>query len=114
MWDSVLFEFSGYAKLPFNDDNWTKHTASASTLMKKWTVDETEAANLDPVHWADESFQLSSTFVYPKAHENQKLSDDYVKQGNEIAEKRIVLAGHRLANLIMSFPFAKEEVAFLQ
>lgn len=99
VWDSVLYEFEGYANLPFSDDDWTKHKDTATSLLAKYSVTDVDAKNLDPKVWAHESYEISKDLVYT-AKENEALSDDYRKEARTTAEKRIVLAGHRLANLI--------------
>lgn len=109
IWDSVLLEFSGYANLPFSDDDWDSHSDNATRLFNKHEVTDAEANDLDPKSWAHESYLLSRDFVYALAKENTKLSDDYIKRGNDISEKRIVQAGHRLYHLLRSFNLVNKD-----
>jgi hypothetical protein len=60
---------------------------------------------LDVVSWAEESFKISQDFVYKGIKENEALSDEYVSKCKEIAEKRIVTGGHRLANFLKTLDF---------
>jgi hypothetical protein len=72
-------------------------------------------AQLDQVVWRDESHALATDHVYTKevldalrrmeaagAVEEISLSEDYLKAGGHIAERRVVQAGYRLAELLRS------------
>jgi len=55
--------------------------------------------------WAMESNQLAKDYIYgaltfDSSHRDTDISEDYVKKANELAKKRIVLAGYRLAELL--------------
>lgn len=114
VWDSVLYEFEGYATLPFSDGDWAKHKETATRLVNQYDIEDADAKNLDPKVWAQESFDISKNQVYT-AKEGEALSDAYRKEARSTAEKRIVLAGHRLANLIQSFPLkASQPQEFLK
>jgi hypothetical protein len=65
-WDSVAYEFSGYADLPFSDTNWTRNGQRADLLLQRHPLSSLSADtnNLDPMQWAHESFQISESFVY--------------------------------------------------
>lgn len=102
VWDSVLYEYEGYADLPFDSEDWDAQGRNTSLLVEKYPIDGDQARDLDPENWAIQSFDISRSFVYRGVQENGSLSDTYVKRGNAIAEQQIVLAGHRLANLLMS------------
>lgn len=71
-------------------------------LVKKWPITDKEANDLDAMSWASESFDIVQSFVYKDIKEHEKLPADYIAKGIEVTEKRIVLAGHRLANLLKS------------
>merc|ERR1719183_256154 len=101
LWDSFLYEFSGYAKLPFTASGWKTNGDDATRILNTYTISDDVATNLDPMVWAADSFKISKDFVYT-IEENQLPSDDYVKTGKALAEKQIAIAGHRLANLLMS------------
>merc|ERR1711935_702483 len=98
VWDSVIYEYTGYPKTPFSDADWATYTKNAEDLMAKYPLTDAE----------------SNEFVYVGDKENVDLSADYIATARPIAEKRIVQAGTRLANLLSSFKFAAEEPAFLQ
>jgi hypothetical protein len=117
VWDSVIYEFVGHEKLPFTVATWKMNGDAAQKLMDTYTVGP-EAKDLDPVQWGIDSFKTSSEFVYAHIKEGDVLPADYTEKARPIAEKAIVLAGNRLANLLMSLKLknttSETEVAFLQ
>ena len=52
--------------------------------------------------WATESLNMSETFVYPDFVEHEKPDSDYIAKAKPALEQRIVLAGYRLADLVIS------------
>lgn len=64
VWDSVLFEYEGYQDLPFSASGWSDIVSRASGLMKKWPVSDSVANDLDPTHWAADSYKITTEFVY--------------------------------------------------
>ena len=85
--------------------------------MDTYTVGP-EAKDLNPVQWGIDSFKTSSEFVYAHIKEGDALPADYTEKARPLAEYSIVLAGNRLANLLMSLKLknttSETEVAFLQ
>lgn len=43
VWDSVLYEFNGYADLPFSDSDWKAQGKDATTLMSKHSIPKSKA-----------------------------------------------------------------------
>lgn len=54
----------------------------------------------DPAQWAQDSFHLAQTVVYPGITEHSRPSADYDKLGQTEAAKQIVLAGYRCGMLL--------------
>lgn len=73
-------------------------------------MDEKVVSDLNPHHWAKESYAISTAFVYDDITENEPVDGDYTTKGRKLAEKQIVIAGTRLANLLKTFKFPLEEV----
>ncbi len=57
--------------------------------------------SLPPIEWALESRGFAESFVY-QLDENTSPSEEYINQGRVIAEKRLALAGYRLAAMLNS------------
>ena len=68
--------------------------------MARYEVDEEDAKDMDVGDWADESFEIASTYAYEGIEEGGVVSGKYIYDNEEIALQRIVLAGHRLAYLL--------------
>lgn len=64
VWDSVLFEYEGYLDLPFSAADWANLSSTASGLMKKYNISDSVANDLNPVHWAADSYKITQEFVY--------------------------------------------------
>ena len=74
----------------------------AQALTKKHgkSIPAAKAKDLDPANWAYDSYTMSWKMVYKDVQPNKKLSAVYAKKARLAAEKQIVLAGYRLANLL--------------
>ena len=100
VWDSVIYEFFGYANLPYNDADWAELGSHSKQVRKDYVQDPDAIKDLNPFHWANESFKIDEDFVYDGVTENQAVSDDYKAEGKKLAYNQIVLGGNRLANLL--------------
>lgn len=119
LWDSVLYEQTGYADLPFDDQAWEDLTQKAQNLISEYGREAEKDVSFNPQKWAEESFEISKHFVYPHITEGALPSDEYVSEGREIAFSQIVKAGYRLAYSLESFDYdfllgAQEQDMFLQ
>lgn len=88
LWDSRLIdkEGLGYSELASKVDQ------ASPTLTK-------QAANLDPMEWVWESYQVSSR-LYPEVEKSNKLGEDYYQSHIAIVNERLELAGLRLAEVL--------------
>jgi len=64
VWDSVAYEFTNDYKLPFSESDWKKIGEQAETLVAKHDISESVFDELDFTKWAQESFEISESFVY--------------------------------------------------
>lgn len=110
VWDSVIYEYTGRAKLPFTESSWKTINNDVDTLLSKYNISEEDANNLDVVKWAHEAFLISENVVYPTVEKNKELSQEYIDKAKAVAERQVVLGGHRLANLLKSFHLQGHEV----
>ena len=89
LWDSGLIRFNGVP--------WA---AYAKSLRKSIKPDELKAwRSTDPVAWANESYKLALSHAYaiPK---DGKLGPDYFQRNLPVIERRLKMAGVRLAVLL--------------
>jgi hypothetical protein len=87
-WDSVAYEFSGYATLPFSANDWNTNGVRANTLMTKHAdvLNKVDVTNLNPDQWAKESFKISEDFVYKGVNDGTALTSAYIAQAKDLAE----------------------------
>ena len=103
VWDSVIYADTGRPTLPIPDSAWNTLGINAAKLVEAHPLDDvTDLKSLDPAVWAKDSFEKSEHFVYSNITENASLPADYVKNGQSIAEKQIVIGGFRLAHVLMN------------
>lgn len=99
-WDRALGLYDAY---------YTSEAKQKRKLIKGWAAElqqrypkqslQSQIHDLKPEDWAEESFRISTQFVY-SLPEHTAPSKAYITQGRQIAEKQLVLAGYRLAAML--------------
>lgn len=95
LWDSVIGEMDQYFSSPKDIKKDADYIESKFPLESV----EKEANDLNPQHWANESYGIGINNVY-QLEEHSTPSGDYIKLNTPVAERRIALAGYRLANVL--------------
>lgn len=95
LWDSVVGEMDRYGL------SQEAIQENADKIESKFPHEQygEQIDDSDPMHWSDESFELSKNFVY-NLKENSTPNKTYVKKNRVRAEERLALAGYRLAQLL--------------
>ena len=80
------------------------HALEAKIRNGKLSVPDDGAKDLEPAHWAKESYEHRE-FVYspeqdPANPKNHIVTDAYMDKAREIGEGRVTLAGARLAKIL--------------
>ena len=74
VWDKVVYEFKYYPTLPFTDETWAEIGDYANEFTTKFPMDESLIVDeMDPLVWAQESWQITKDFVYVGITENEEL-----------------------------------------
>lgn len=60
----------------------------------------TEEIKIVPHLWANEGLDIVRDYVYENIEEDESPLEDYLKRGQEIANKQIAKAGYRLAYVL--------------
>lgn len=94
LWDDQL---DLGAELPVNHIPLTARDLEAENPLATF---KEELKNDDPADWAKESYEYRQ-FVYSTAY-NGTPSGNYLKEAKQIADRRIALAGYRLARVLKS------------
>lgn len=102
VWDSVIYEYPGYETLPLNQVDWDWYSEQTMQLEKRHPIDKKAEKVTAFGQWAQESLQMSEQLVYPGFIEHEKPDDEYLAKAKPALEARIVLAGYRLADLVIA------------
>ena len=102
-WDSAAGAFNFWRPdRPLNNFERRRFDAYVRQLVAAYPADAMpEAKVLDPQKWAEESNRLAREVAYALP-ENSQPSAAYEAKAQEVARRRIALAGYRLANLLNS------------
>lgn len=101
-WDAAagLFGFEN-PRRPLNAAARTRIRELAEQVMKAYPAEADPAwKEIDPHRWVEESNHLARQFAYAKIKEGDAPSEDYTKATQQIARRRIALAGYRLAEVL--------------
>lgn len=55
VWDSVIYQLTGYESLPLSDSNWDFYTSTTASYSKTYPVSEADLHAGDFAEWAAES-----------------------------------------------------------
>jgi len=90
LWDSVMYEATGYPTLPLSNADWTTYTNNAEAAAQTYPVDPSTLHSGDFQEWADESLQIAKDYVYPDFVEHVLPTDEYKQRNIPIIEQRMV------------------------
>lgn len=110
-WDSAAGAFNFWRPdRPLNNFEKRRFDAYVRQLVAAYPAGSLpEAKVLDPQKWAEESNQLARDVAYALP-ENSQPSAAYEAKAQDVARRRIALAGYRLANLLNSiYPEVKTD-----
>lgn len=62
---------------------------------------------MDPLVWAQEANDIATSFVYEGITEDEELPQKYIDEGKAIAERQLVIAGHRLYQFLKDLKLTK-------
>lgn len=68
VWDSLAYLYCGYPSLPISESNWNWYSSVAAGIGASNPVDEAEVYDGDFQKWADISFEIAKTQVYPSKY----------------------------------------------
>jgi len=96
VWDDNIIE-------KYNKD-WVSFSAELKTTIKtNSTIIKQYTKNMDPISWANESFDYTKSDVYVGVSGvDPNLTDDYYNRNIPIVKERLMAAGIRLATLLNS------------
>lgn len=66
--------------------------------------------DLEPMNWAQNGVELAEKYVY-NTPEDQPISENYIVEGQQVAQQQATLAGYRLANFMNQLLGASESMS---
>ena len=100
-WDAAagLFNFQSPPR-PLDEAGRARIRALADELTKKYPAESLPFREVEPHVWVEESNRLAREFAYVRIREGEAPSAAYAREAQEIAGRRIALAGYRLAEVL--------------
>jgi hypothetical protein len=101
-WDAAAGRFGGdLPRRPFDEKSRALVRTWADELMKAHPYESMpEAKDTEPLRWVEESNRIAREFAYAKVAEGGSPSPEYVEEAKRISERRIALAGYRMAEVL--------------
>ena len=101
-WDAAAGRFGGDGpRRPLDEKGRAQIRAWADEVMKAHPFESMpEAKDIEPLRWIEESNRIAREFAYAKVAEGGTPSVEYVEEARRISERRIALAGYRMAEVL--------------
>lgn len=99
VWDSVIYEYTGYVDLPLSDSDWSWYVSESKRLADLYPIDDSAVLSGQFSTWAQENLEIAKSEVYPAF--SDPVTDEYKAAAKPILESKIVLGGKRLEMLII-------------
>lgn len=100
VWDSVIYQYTGYETMPFDEAEWTWFSEEADKLHMRHPVDKELLKPGQFGEWTFEGLDLAKSAVYAGFELGDEPSEAYKAQALPLLEERIMVGGARLAELI--------------
>lgn len=100
LWDSVLYEFRTNDKLPYDQAGWAKLGESVKKLTSRFTLSPNDYSTINIKSWIQDGFGYAQKEAYNGITQNNAVPNSYIDNNNNFLAKQLVLAGHRLAQVI--------------
>ena len=65
VWDSVIYQYPGYPVMPLSDSDWDFYSSTTQKMSADYPVNSADVLPEDFMTWANESYELAITYVYP-------------------------------------------------
>jgi hypothetical protein len=77
IWDSVIYQYTGYPTMPLSTTDWNWYTTTTSTMSAAYPVNSSSILPEDYQGWANESYDIAVNYVYPGFVTGQTPSTTY-------------------------------------
>lgn len=102
VWDTICWQFPSNYNQPLSNDARSALNGYADKIVARYkdTITKEEENVWNSTAWSVEGYDLAVKYAYAGVHNGTTLTSDYLEQCKGVAERRIVLAGMRLAHLL--------------
>ena len=100
VWDSVIYQYTGYPSMPLSNTDWNWYTSTAATMYKDYPASSSSIASEQFMTWATQSYNIAVKDAYPGFVAGQTPSTTYDNTAKPVLTKNMMLGAARLANLI--------------
>lgn len=107
LWDACVDQYGSiWAPMTEEEFEYLSNVAFNLTQAIPRSKVAKRVAILDERVWAQESHEISEKIVYDSIEPDSKPSDEYISRGREVVNEQLVVAGYRLADIMMSLHHA--------
>ncbi|CAI2377288.1 unnamed protein product [Moneuplotes crassus] len=101
LWDACLDQYISINST-ITEEDWDLLGDYSSKIMRDFPLDSLQQriSVTDPTVWAAESYNITSSFIYSEIVPGGTIPDEYIKQGSQIINEQLAVAGYRLAELL--------------
>ena len=106
----------GLIDMPYSEIRASNFKQQGDYLMGKYPEEYfgNMVENINVDDWCEESYTIANDFVYSQVEMFPVLGPEYIITGRRLCEERIVLAGYRLARLLVSLFTQKKVEPFVR
>jgi hypothetical protein len=105
IWDHLFDQFSEIKiKNPMSEIEWaalSKFSAERIKMHSYESLSEQMKKNSATDSWAEESHTLAEDYAFKNVEEGEDVSEEYMSGARQIINKRLAIAGYRLADLVV-------------
>jgi len=101
LWDSAVLSYPNDWQQPLSNEDLANVEKAATEIRNTFTRGRLFLTSKDPAHWAKESNDACTSFVYQGVQIDSWPNDQYIHIGQMLAKQRLAYAGYRLADLLM-------------
>lgn len=110
LWDACLDQY-GSIWAPLTETEYNTISSFATNLTSTITRKDVDARLkiTDDRKWAEESYEISKNFVYTEIEDGGVPTKEYIDSRRIIIDEQLVVAGYRLADLMVSLKHATSD-----
>lgn len=113
IWDSVIYSYTGYETLPFDEETWEWYSSESSSIAEAYPIDMDKLKFAQFSQWATESYNMALNAVYDGFLPGEDQTQEYLDRATLQLKTHMMYGGKRLADLLNDI-YSDQEEQFLQ